>query len=55
MTNKKTLLIIDVQQYFINQFTKDVPIKILNYINKNNLNLITSCFLNLLIPNHRTG
>lgn len=37
MTNKKTLLVIDVQQYFINQFTKDVPVKILNYINKNKL------------------
>ena len=37
---KSVLLVIDVQKFFINRFTKDIPQKIAEFINKNHFDCI---------------
>lgn len=39
-SNIKALIIIDIQNYFINKLTKSLPEKILMYINENDYNFI---------------
>jgi len=44
---KKALLIVDVQQQFINKYTKNIPVKIRNFIDDNQFDLVVfSRFVN---------
>ena len=44
---KSALLIIDVQKYYLNEFTKDIPAKLVSYIEKSDFDfIIFSKFVN---------
>lgn len=49
---KKALLVIDVQRYFINSITRDLPKKISEYVKKNRKNYDLIVFTNFINDSH---